>query len=146
MTCRKNTMSACDGETGEATGKECDAIADVLEKITNPVNKEFVQMFIRDSAQSLQTTLFHETPCAKLDLVLDMVRTGTHTECLAIFYLLLNIDAQLKTRILTMDRDNSRKIGRFLQDLRNELVTTFFCTGQSMQDFVGACKDAYCIA
>jgi hypothetical protein len=139
MTCTKIATSVClmDGDY---------AIADVLEKVAHPVNTRFLETFIDDTVASLRTDFFAETPCAKLELVLDMAHTGTHTERLAIFYLLLNIDAPLKTRILGMDEGNRAKIGRFLQDLRNELVTTYFCSGQSTPDFVRACQDTYCIA
>ncbi len=122
------------------------AIADVLEKVAHPVNTRFLETFIEDTVASLRTDFFGATPCAKLELVLEIARGGTHTERLAIFFLLLNIDAPLKTRILCMDEGNRAKIGRFLQDLRNELVTAFFCSGQSAQDFVRACQDGYCIA
>jgi nitrogen fixation/metabolism regulation signal transduction histidine kinase len=93
--------------------------------------------------------LAHEikNPLTPIQLaVQEVARRGTHTERLAIFYLLLNIDAPLKTRILCMDEGNKEKIGRFLQDLRNELVTTYFCSSQSVPEFVKACTEAYWIA
>ena len=137
----------CTGQMTSVSGGEGDhAIADVLEKIAHPVNTRFLETFIEDTVASLRTDFFGETPCAKLEQVLEIARSGTHTERLAIFYLLLNIDAPLKTRILDMDEGNRAKIGRFLQDLRNELVTTYFCSGQSVQDFVRACQETYCIA
>jgi hypothetical protein len=141
MTCTGKMPS----EPGGASACDC-AIADVLEKITHPVNTRFLETFIHDTIASLRTEFFAATPCVKLELLLEIARAGTHTERLAIFYLLLNIDASLKTRILEMDEGNRVKIGRFLQDLRNEFVTTYFCSGQSTQDFVRACQDGYCIA
>ena len=139
MTCTKIATSVWCMEADHA-------IADVLEKVAHPVNTRFLETFIEDTVASLRTEFFGATPCAQLELVLEIARAGTHTERLSIFYLLLNIDASLKTRILDMDEGNRAKIGRFLQDLRNELVTTYFCSGQSTQDFVRACQDGYCIA
>ena len=146
MTCAKMPTSVCEREREHAQGEGDYAIADVLEKVTHPINGEFLDAFIRDTVASLKTEFFAETQCPKLDAVQEVARRGTHTERLAIFYLLLNIDAPLKARILCMDEANRVKIGRFLQDLRSELVTTYFCSSQSVQDFVKACKEAYWIA
>ena len=136
----------CEPEPEHAQGGGDYPIADILEKVTHPINGEFLDAFIRDTVASLKTEFFAATGCPKLDAVQAVARRGTHTERLAIFYLLLNIDAPLKTRILCMDEGNRVKIGRFLQDLRNELVTTYFCSSQSVPEFVKACKEAYWIA
>jgi hypothetical protein len=146
MTCAKMSTSVCEPEAEHAQGRGDYPIADILEKVTHPINGEFLDAFIRDTVASLKTEFFAATGCPKLDAVQEAARRGTHTERLAIFYLLLNIDAPLKTRILCMDEGNKAKIGRFLQDLRNELVTTYFCSSQSVPEFAKACKEAYWIA
>ena len=146
MTCTETATSVCVQDTEHAQGEGDYPIADILDKVTHPINGEFLDVFIRDTIASLRTDFFAATGCPKLDTVQEVARRGTHTERLAIFYLLLNIDARLKTRILCMDEGNRVKIGRFLQDLRNELVTTYFCSSQSVPEFAKACKEAYWIA
>ena len=41
---------------------------------------------------------------------------------------------------------NHRKLTRFFLDLRQELVTLFFCTSQPVLHFAVKCKQGYLIA
>jgi hypothetical protein len=120
-------------------------IANVLEKATHALNRAWLMEEINGSISALEAEFFvaGNAQIAKLRaLVLD----ATHAELLAIFYLLLNIDAGLKTRMLALDAGNNKKIGRFVLDLRQELVVGFFCSPQTTAEFVQACGDGYCIA
>jgi len=120
-------------------------IANVLEKATHVLNKEWLAQEVRGSIAALEAEFF-AADNAQIAKLRAMVRDATHTELLAIFYLLLNIDHRLKTRILLMDARNDKRIARFLLDLRHELVLGFFCSEQSVAEFVQACGDGYCIA
>ena len=124
-------------------------IPNVLEKAVHAGNRAWLAGIVCESLASLEGEFFTGgtnagcTPVARLQA---LVREATHGELLALFYLLLNIDHTLKTRILLMDSRNDKRIARFLLDLRQELVLGFFCSEQSVAEFVQACNDGYCIA
>ena len=78
----------------------------------------------------------------------EVVAQGSHTTLCAVFFLLLNVDAVLKDKIVAMDSDaNLPKMARFLTDLRNVLAVRFFtderCTPML---FVEECVDCYLLS
>ena len=121
-------------------------IPNVLEKAVHAMNKAWLSGIVRESLASLEDEFFAGGACAQVAKMKALVREATHGELLAVFYLLLNIDHKLKTRVLLMDARNDKRIARFLLDLRQELVLGFFCSEQSVAEFVQACNDGYCIA
>jgi len=121
-------------------------IPNVLEKAAHALNKEWLAGIVRESIGALEQEFFAASACAQVAKLRALVLDATHAELLAVFYLLLNIDHSLKTRVLLMDAGNEKRIARFLLDLRQELVAGFFCSEQSVTEFVQACSDGYCIA
>jgi hypothetical protein len=121
-------------------------VANVLEKAAHVLNREWLGEVVRDSLAALEAEFFRERACTQLAKLRGLLAGATHVELLAVFYLLLNIDAQLKTRVLQMDAGNEKRIARFLLDLRQELVVGFFCSDQSVAAFAQACGEGYCIA
>ena len=78
----------------------------------------------------------------------EVVAQGSHSTLCAVFFLLLNVDAVLKDKIVAMDSDaNLPKMARFLADLRNVLAVRFFtderCTPML---FVEECVDCYLLS
>ena len=135
MTCNENMSS--------------EQVVNVLEKAAHVLNRGWLQEMVEGSLAALDAEFFAgagKAPSAQVAKVRALVAGATHTELLAVFYLLLNIDAGLKTRVLALDVGNRARIGRFLLDLRQELVLEFFCSGQSVAAFVQACGEGYCIA
>jgi len=124
-------------------------IPNVLEKAVHAGNRAWLCGLVGESLASLEDEFFtgeKNAGCTQVARLRALVREATHGELLAVFYLLLNIDHKLKTRILLMDARNDKRIARFLLDLRHELVLGFFCSEQSVAEFVQACGDGYCIA
>ena len=52
---------------------------------------------------------------------------------------------ELKQRLMRLD-SNHGKLTRFYLDLRQELVTGFFCSSQDVHTFAGKCREGYLIA
>jgi len=126
-----------------------ESIPNVLEKAAHVLNRAWVAEMVGDSIGALEAEFFGESgkgPNAQIARLRGVVAGASHVEVLAVFYLLLNIEPGLKARVLATDAGNSRRIGRFLLDLRQELVVEFFCSGQSAGAFVQACNEAYCIS
>lgn len=74
--------------------------------------------------------------------------TSSHNTLLVMFFLLLNVDPNLKNKIMLMDSDaNMAKTTRFLCDLRKILAVQFY-TDETFTPslFVEACVDCYIIS
>ena len=121
-------------------------IPNVLEKAMHVLNRQWLSGLVNESLLSLEAEFFAAQKCKQIEKLRGLLNEGTHGEVLAVFFLLLNIDHALKTRILLMDPGNKKRIARFVMDLRHELVVSFFCSDQSVAQFVQECRDGYCIS
>jgi hypothetical protein len=117
----------------------------MIEKIIAPVNAEYMQACIYGSLDFLQTEFFAGARSDAIEVLRGYVRTAAHAHKVGIFFLLLNIDRQLKEKLMDLDQ-NHAKLARFFSDLRLELVTVFFCSSQGVSGFVVQCTDGYRIA
>ena len=120
---------------------------DIIDKIISPINERFLEACIEESLASLQSEFFPDAPCESLEKLRSYARRGetAHAHKVGIFFLLLNIDRKLKQRLMHADQ-NHAKLARFFMDLRQELVTVFFCSSQDVPGFVVKCKQGYLIA
>jgi hypothetical protein len=121
-------------------------IVNVLEKATHVLNREWVAGVVEDSIAGLEAEFFAGGGNAQVGKLRGLLKDATHAEMVAVFFLLLNIDERMKRRMLEMDSGNAKRIGRFVLDLRQELVVEFFCSPQTTVEFVRACEDGYRIA
>ena len=135
MTCRQKEQDKCQG------------IHDFIGKIQSKVNEEYLRILINAGIDSLRVELLDGVVTAEIEGLRRHVQHATQCELLGIFFLLLNIDQGLKQTVFDLDvSTNNLKITRFMQDLRQDLVTKFFCSSQSMSEFVQECYDIYSIA
>jgi hypothetical protein len=118
---------------------------DIIEKITGEANAPFMLACIEQSLDFLQREFFAGAQCGALEVLRRHAPGAPHAQQVAIFFLLLNIDRELKHRLMCLDNNHS-KLTRFYLDLRQELVTGFFCSSQDVRTFAGKCKEVYLIA
>ena len=116
-----------------------------IEKIISPINDAYLHMCIYESLAFLQKEFFGETPCPAIEVLRAYVSRAVHADKVGIFFLLLNIDQHLKEKLMQLHQ-NHAKLARFFMDLRQELVTMFFCSSQPVLDFVLQCQQTYLIA
>ena len=116
-----------------------------IEKIISPINDAYLNMCIYESLVFLQEEFFGEAPCQPIEVLRAYVSRAVHADKVGIFFLLLNIDRRLKEKLMELHQ-NHAKLARFFMDLRQELVTTFFCSSQPVLDFVVQCHQTYLIA
>lgn len=135
MTCTQNS------------GDTCQNTKDLISKLESPLNSDYIKILIHKSSQSLQREFFDDSLTPELAQLHSRIERATHCELLAVFFLLLNVDQGLKQAVYDLDvPDNHAKITRFIMDLRQQLVTTFFCSSQTVTEFVQECSDTYCIS
>ena len=87
-------------------------------------------------------------PQAVLHNIRQSVRSAHTNKKMMLFFLLLNVDNDLKTCIMQHEPlPTQRKIARFLQDLRQVVVPGFYVNdGTSAQSFVTQCMELYIIS
>ena len=120
---------------------------DLISKIESPLNSEYVRALVDGAIESLRAEFFGGALTPELEQLRARVRSATHAELLAVFFLLLNVDQGLKQAVYDIDvQQNHAKITRFILDLRRQLVTTFFCSAQTVAEFVQECSETYCIS
>jgi len=118
---------------------------DMIERIIAPVNDKFLDACIAESLAFLQQEFFPKERCDALEKLRSYASRAVHAHKVGIFFLLLNIDRKLKQKMMDADK-NHAKLARFFLDLRQELVTGFFCSSQPVPEFVDKCKQGYLIA
>ena len=120
---------------------------DIIEKITGTTNAAYMLECIDGSLDFLQREYFvaTNTQCDALEVVRRHAPRAPHAQQVALFFLLLNIDRELKHKLMCLDQNHS-KLTRFYIDLRHELVTGFFCSSQDVRTFTGKCREVYMIA
>ena len=118
---------------------------DIIEKITDRANAPYMLACIDGSLDFLQREFFGEKQCDALDVLRRHAPAAPHAQQVALFFLLLNIDRELKQKLMGLDK-NHAKLTRFYLDLRQELVTGFFCSSQDVRTFAGKCREGYLIA
>ena len=118
---------------------------DFVEKITAPANAPYMLQCIDGSLDFLQREFFAGTRCEALDVLRAHAAHAPHVQQVGLFFLLLNIDIELKQMLMRFD-SNHRKLTRFFLDLRQELVTLFFCSSHPVLHFALKCNQGYLIA
>jgi len=118
---------------------------DIIERIIAPINEKYLDACIEESLAFLKDEFFRNEACEALEKVRSYARGAVHAHKVGIFFLVLNIDRTLKQKMMDADK-NHAKLARFFLDLRQELVTGFFCSSQPVPEFVDKCKQGYLIA
>ncbi len=120
---------------------------DIIEKITGTTNAAYMLECIDGSLDFLQSDYFvaTNTQCDALEVVQRHAPCAPHAQQVVIFFLLLNIDRELKHKLMCLDKIHG-KLTRFFLDLRQELVTCFFCSSHPVRSFADKCREGYLIA
>lgn len=109
---------------------------------------QVLRTIVEESITSVQEHFYNGHSMSEIDRLREVVSNSSHVSLCAVFFLLLNVDANLKNKIITMDSDaNAKKMARFLLDLRGVLAVNFF-TDETYTPlhFVEACVDCYIIS
>ena len=148
ITCTSATHDNTSDEFMSTLGKE--KIPDFLHRIMLPVNSELLLKVCHRSINTLSVK-FNIPQNSSIMLQLRGLLTSEHcsyTTHLALLFLLLNVDQELKEDIMQSEHVHLHaKLTRFFLDLRNEAVRVFFCK-ESMQSaqFVTLVQELWQIA
>jgi hypothetical protein len=114
------------------------------------VNHRHVQTFCAQSLRSIcqQYRVPYEHPTVQcIDAVINS-NPLSHTDALALFFMLLNIDTQLKeSMLLSESAMQQRKLGNFYMNMRKHIVPSFIAADECESAvFVTGCVDAWEVA
>lgn len=147
-TCEQpKTVSAKNFQRKEETQSK-HSITNVLGMLMLPQNSERLLSLIKEGINSLQAEYFENRSTVPVQTTLQHAAAGTHLARLAVFFLILNVDENLKQKIIEMEisRNHSRLV-RFYDDLHKRLAHDFLANErQSVQDFVDACEETWLLA
>ena len=123
-------------------------IPNLVLMLFSPVNTEMLRSWTLDSIHSIRVQFFQGRSTNEVQILHRQVESMQHRRLLVVFFALLNIESTLKHRLVENDDvRNTRKIARFLVDLKHNAITQFFSTElMSPSEFVDACEELYVIA
>jgi len=121
---------------------------DLLERVLLPQNTNLLRECVLRAIASIETDFFDAGTTAESRAMRLTATHANHVVLLALFMLLLNVDAQLKEHVVSAASGNKKhKVVRLLKDLRQRLVLDYFTNEEiSTNAFVGACEDTYVIS
>ena len=107
--------------------EHCTKLHNAIHCLTNESYKQVLHDMVCESLASVGDVFDSDGVGRELERLREVVAQGSHSTLCAVFFLLLNVDAGLKDRIVAMESDaNGPKMARFLVDLRNVLAVRFF--------------------
>lgn len=120
----------------------------ILLRLFSPLNITELQLLIEESIKNICIEYYNSQSTFEIDKLRAFSRTCSHVDKIGIFFLLLNIDQQMKEFIMNVDGNlNGRKLTRFFADLKLHAVPKFFSSENStISQFVDECEDTYVIA
>lgn len=114
------------------------------------INYKHVKTFCINSLESVcrQYGLSEQNSTVQVVKSLINMDNTSHIELLAIFFLLLNIDTNLKESMMRSDTEQQqRKIENFCMNLRKHIVTGYLSMDKSStESFVTQCSEAWAVA
>jgi len=121
---------------------------DLLERVLLPQNAELLRASVLGAIASIEAEFFDASTTSESRAMRITATHADHVVLLALFMLLLNVDAQLKEHVVAAaSGDKKHKVVRLLEDLRQRLVLDYFTNEEiSTNAFVGACEDCYVIS
>ena len=142
MTCMQKNVS---GEQFKPTKKQKVLFPRVIEHIFSPNSKQILLNFINESLHNITRTFFEGSRPPEIENLVTIAESQSHTKLLILFFLLLNVDADLKGKILEMeDECRHKKLVRFFLDLKHHYIIKFLTDMSiTLAEFVQLCHECY---
>lgn len=123
-------------------------IPNVIAQLIMPYHADFLMRLVNEAIADTAKVFFDGKMSTELTQLQTILNQAPHTTRLAIFFLLLNVNQHLKSRIQQLEiPKNQRKLERFLIDLKRILVVQFFVNeGVSVSAFVRQCEEHWVLA
>ena len=124
-----------------------------IERLILPINKSTLHQVVVESIQAIIKVFYNPQlypdavdATAEANAFIATIDNVSHMTLLAVFFLLLNVDSTLKSRIANLEV-NKRKLTRFFFDLNKYAVSKFLDSEtMSVADFVFLAEELYILA
>lgn len=122
-------------------------ISNFVEILFDTINGDKLKEILHFSCGNLKGKYFDDVECGSLNIIDDLIDTAPHTVLLCCFFILLNIDEDLKLYIYKCDKDNVNKLSTFLISLRFKIISDFSMDESiSTNELVATCFETYIIS
>lgn len=123
-------------------------IPNVIAQLMMPYHADLLTRLVNESIADIARVFYDNKMPTELTLLQTTMSKASHNTRLAVFFLLLNVNQHLKSRIQQLEIEkNQRKLERFLIDLKRVLVVQFFVNeGVNVQAFVRQCEENWVLA
>lgn len=140
--------SAASAASAANKHSHCTRLPNVILCFSHESYNKVLHGIVTQSLDSVLATFNTPQVAREIDRLRAIVADASHGTLCAVFFLLLNVDANLKEMIVAMDSDaNQHKMARFLTDLRNVLAVRFFTNERcTPMIYVEECVDCYLLS
>ena len=130
------------------TARKPASLPRVLERVFDRQSTALLRLLVERSLNTLSKTFYSGESAPEIADMRALAAAESHTTLLALFFLLLNVDIDLKEHILTSEDPSRRdKLVRFMLDLRQHVTMRFFTNdATSPAAFVDMCREFYLLA
>ena len=122
----------------------------LISRILMSVNAKHTLAFCASSIKSICREYAISEHDSTIQYIVDLINTNTlsHTDSLAVFFLLLNVDTVLKEHMLLSESEAQKgKLCNFFMNLRKHIIPAYMASEQfTSSTFVSKCADAWSVA
>lgn len=117
----------------------------LIDNLFSPHSDDLLVKLIHESFHNLSHIFFDNQEPPEITELRKILDRKSHTDLLLLFILLLNIDADLKDKIMQMEEEcRHKKLIRFFTDLKHDYIVKFLTNMNiSLSDFVQLCRECY---
>lgn len=122
-------------------------MSNFVEILFDTINRDKLTQILHFSCGNLKRKFFDDVECGALNIINNLIETAPHTVLLCCFFILLNIDEDLKLYIFKCDMENVNKLSTFLISLRFKIISDFSMDESiSTNELVATCFETYIIS
>ncbi len=146
-TCQTEKQMQGNGSSQSQQAPQPTKISNFIEILFDTINGDKLKQLLHFSCGNLKTKYFDDVHCESLHIIKNLIETAPHTVLLCCFFILLNIDEDLKLYIYKCDEKNADKLSTFLISLRFKIISDFSMDESiSTNELVSTCFETYIIS
>ena len=122
----------------------------LITRIFMSINKEHIRTYCKESLARVCKQYCIPLQNSTIEHIHSLLceQRISHTDLLALFFILFNVDTELKNSMMQSDTEQQRrKIGNFSMNMRKHIIPDFLSVDKSTaHTFVTQCSDAWSAA
>jgi hypothetical protein len=136
--------------TNKSTSVQQEHMPMLIPRILMSVNDKYTLPFCASCIKNICSQYAISEHNTTIAYIVELINTQpmSHIDSLALFFLLLNVDTQLKQSMMVSESETQRsKLYNFFMNLRKHIIPDFMANEQCTSSaFVSRCSDAWSVA